>query len=112
MFSLKSIPVRKYEFENPETGKVLHVHSPKLEALQIFTVIFSNTASEPKDMAGGSPFLSQRKARRQWRTMRGVACSMCTRWTYSRFGRCCMMRLFLRRHKQKRAGSGCTTHGE
>lgn len=52
MFSLKSIPVRKYEFENPETGKVLHVHSPKLEALQIFTVIFSNTASEPKDMAG------------------------------------------------------------
>lgn len=51
MFSLANVQVRKYEFENPEGG-VLHINPPKLQTLEFFTKIFTDTNSTPKEMAG------------------------------------------------------------
>ncbi len=51
MFSLASVQIRKYEFENPEGG-VLHVRPPKLQTLEIFNKVFTDAHSTPKDMAG------------------------------------------------------------
>lgn len=52
MFKLSAVQVRLYEFENPDDGSVLHIHPPKLEAMQIFNKVFTSESSEPKDMAG------------------------------------------------------------
>ena len=52
MFKLSAVQVRHYEFENPDDGTVLHVRPPKLDALEIFNKVFSNTTSSPKDLAG------------------------------------------------------------
>ena len=52
MFQLSAVRVRHYEFENPEDGTVLHVHPPKLEAVEIFNKVFTDKESTPKDMAG------------------------------------------------------------
>ena len=52
MFKLSAVQVRHYEFENPEDGTVLHVRPPKLDALEIFNKVFSDTTSSPKDLAG------------------------------------------------------------
>lgn len=52
MFQLSAVWVRHYEFENPEDGTVLHVHPPKLEAVEIFNKVFTDKESTPKDMAG------------------------------------------------------------
>ena len=52
MFKLSAVQVRHYEFENPDDGTVLHVRPPKLDALEIFNKVFSDTTSSPKDLAG------------------------------------------------------------
>lgn len=52
MFSLAKLPVRTYEFEHPETGKVLHVKPPKLETLQVFSAVFSDPDATPDSLAG------------------------------------------------------------
>ena len=52
MFQLSAVRVRHYEFENPEDGTILHVHPPKLEAVEIFNKVFTDKESTPKDMAG------------------------------------------------------------
>jgi len=52
MFQLSAVRVRHYEFETPEDGTVLHVHPPKLEAVEIFNKVFTDKESTPKDMAG------------------------------------------------------------
>lgn len=52
MFKLSAVQVRLYEFEKPDDGNVLHIHPPKLEAMQIFNKVFTSESSEPKDMAG------------------------------------------------------------
>jgi len=51
MFSLASVQVRNYEFENPEGG-VLHIRPPKLETLEIFNKVFSDTTATPRQLAG------------------------------------------------------------
>lgn len=52
MFKLNAVQVRLYEFENPDNGTVLHIHPPKLEAMEIFNKVFTCETSTPKDMAG------------------------------------------------------------
>ena len=52
MFKLSAVQVRHYEFENPDDGTVLHVRPPKMDALEIFNKVFSDTTSSPKDLAG------------------------------------------------------------
>ena len=52
MFKLNAVQVRLYEFENPDNGTVLHIHPPKLEAMEIFNKVFTCETSAPKDMAG------------------------------------------------------------
>lgn len=51
-YYLSAVRVRHYEFENPEDGTILHVHPPKLEAVEIFNKVFTDKESTPKDMAG------------------------------------------------------------
>lgn len=52
MFSLASVQVRSYEFENPEDGSILHIRPPKLEVLEIFSKVFSDVNATPKELAG------------------------------------------------------------
>lgn len=52
MFKLSAVQVRLYEFENPEDGTVLHIRPPKLDTMEIFNKVFTNTESTPKDLAG------------------------------------------------------------
>ena len=49
MFQLSAVRVRHYEFENPEDGTILHVHPPKLEAVEIFNKVFTDKESTPKE---------------------------------------------------------------
>lgn len=52
MFKLSAVQVRLYEFEHPVDGTVLHIRPPKLEAMELFNKVFTNTESTPKDLAG------------------------------------------------------------
>ena len=48
MFQLSAVRVRHYEFENPEDGTILHVHPPKLEAVEIFNKVFTRQGIHPQ----------------------------------------------------------------
>lgn len=52
MFKLSAVQVRLYEFENPEDGTVLHIRPPKLDCMEIFNKVFTDTTSTVKDLAG------------------------------------------------------------
>ena len=52
MFKLSAVQVRHYEFEYPDDGTVLHILPPKLDTMEIFNKVFTNTESTPKDLAG------------------------------------------------------------
>lgn len=52
MFKLSAVQVRLYEFEHPGDGTVLHIRPPKLETMEIFNKVFTDTTSTPKDLAG------------------------------------------------------------
>lgn len=52
MFKLSAVQVRHYEFEHPDDGTVLHILPPKLDTMEIFNKVFTNTESTPKDLAG------------------------------------------------------------
>ena len=52
MFKLSAVQVRLYEFENPEDGTVLHIRPPKLDCMEIFHKVFTDTSSTVKDLAG------------------------------------------------------------
>lgn len=52
MFKLSNVQVRLYEFENPDDKTVLHIKPPSLDTLEIFSKVFSDTASTPKELAG------------------------------------------------------------
>ena len=52
MFKLTSVQVRSYEFEDPDDGSVLHILPPKLETMEIFSKVFTDTNAAPKDLAG------------------------------------------------------------
>lgn len=52
MFKLSAVQVRLYEFEHPEDGTVLHVRPPRLDVMEIFNKVFTDTTSTPKDLAG------------------------------------------------------------
>lgn len=52
MFSIANLPVRTYEFEHPDTRAVLHIAPPKLETLEVFTMVFSDDGSTPGQLCG------------------------------------------------------------
>ena len=51
-FKLSAVQPRHYEFENPDDGTILHIRPPKLDSMEIFNKVFTNTESSIKDIAG------------------------------------------------------------
>ena len=49
MFKLSAVQARLYEFEHPDDNKVLHIRPPKLDCMEIFNKVFTDTTSDNEE---------------------------------------------------------------